>query len=295
MNLLRGLAFATAACLVGTGASVIALPADILDTAVASYDFGSAASGSIPNGIQATGAPSALAIRGTGYQLSNGEIVWNQNLGNFTFTFPFDPSRGTFAETPGSFPNAFSSGGTMAVRLRIDPSVVTNLGQASSMGLITFRPDPDINIHRVTPRGIELKRDGPTDPLYFLVREGNNSIGYNNEFNDEVRSGPLTSPTADKTAIVTWNAQTLRIFVDGVLAGTTARVTADHPTPRYRIMAAVQPSLIHSGDNQFFKGAIKRYVLYNRVLSDLEISSLHAALSSNLPLPMAPRNLRITP
>jgi hypothetical protein len=183
----------------------------------------------------------------------------------------------------------------MAVRLRLDSSVVANLGQASSMGLITFRPDPDINIHRVPPRALEIKREGPTDPLFFLVREGNNSIGYNNEFNDEVRSGPLTNPAAEKTAIVVWNAQTLRIYVDGVLAGTTTRVTVDHPTPRYRIMAAVQPSLIHSGDNQFYKGAIKRLVLYNRVLTDLEIASLHAALSSNLPLPMAPKNLRITP
>jgi hypothetical protein len=161
------------------------------------------------------------------------------------------------------------------------------------MGLITFRPHPDVNIHRVTPRGLELHRDGPTDPLHFLVREGNNSIGYNNEFNDEVKSGPLTNPTTDKTAIVVWTPQTLRIYVDGVLSGTSSRVTTDHPTAAYRVMVAVQPSLIHSGDNQFFKGALRSLVIYDRPLGAAEITDLHRALNDNAHVPQAPMNLRI--
>jgi hypothetical protein len=273
-------------------------PANLPTGAVAYYDFGSITAGTFPNQI-VSGGPAALTLRGSDFLISNGETVWNRNIGNFTFTFPFDANRGTFAETTTAFPNFFGSGGTMAVRLRLDSSVVSNLGQASSMGLITFRPQPDINIHRVTPRGIELHRDGPTDPLFFLVREGNNSIGYNNEFNDEVRSSPLTNPTSDKTAIVVWDAQTLRIYVDGVLSGTTTRVTTDHPTPNYRIMVAVQPSLIHSGDNQFYKGAIRRFALYNRVLNATEVAALHSALSGGSvqlpPPPSPPGNLRILP
>jgi hypothetical protein len=272
-----------------------ALPAGLPDGAVAFYDFGSAATGIIANQVQVSGVPPALTFKGSDYQVANGEVTWNRNIGTFTFTFPFDPSRGTFAENVTSFPNFFGSGGTMGIRLRLDASVSANLGQASSMGIVTFRPVPDINIHRVTPRGIEIHRDGPTDPLYFLVREGNNSIGHNNEFNDVVKSGPIAAPTADMTAIVVWNAQTLRIYVDGVLSGTTTRLTADHPTPDYRIMMAVQPGLIHSGDNQFYKGSIRTFVLYNRPLSGPDVTLLHAALNGEPTLPTAPRNLRIVP
>ncbi len=264
--------------------------------ALANYAFGSATGTTISNLIQGTGALPPLTVRGTDLRVANGEIVWNEHIGNFTFTFPFNPSNGTFAETVASFANSYGNGGTLAVRLRLATSVST-LGQASSMGIITFRPEPDINIHRVTPRGLELHRDGPTDPPYFLVREGNNSIGYNNEFNDEVKSAPLSNPTADKTVIVVWDAQTLRIYVDGVLSGTTTRVTTDHPTPNYRVMVAVQPSLIHSGDNQFYEGALRNLVIYNRVLTSTEISTLNSVLTSGTtpptPPPTPPTNVRI--
>jgi hypothetical protein len=160
------------------------------------------------------------------------------------------------------------------------------------MGIITFRPDPDINIHRVPPRSLEVHREGPTEPVFFRVREGNNSIGYNNEFNDEVDSGALTTPTSDKTAIVVWDAATLRIYVDGVLSGTKSRVTADHPTPSYRIMVAVQPSLIHGGDNQFFKGALHALALYDRPLSPSEVASLNVVLAgAPARVPQPPQNL----
>jgi hypothetical protein len=76
-------------------------------------------------------------------------------------------------------------------------------------------------------------------------------------------------------------------------------VTTDHPTPSYRIMVAVQPSLIHSGDNQFYKGAIRRFALYNRVLNATEVAALHSALSGGSvqlpPPPSPPENLRILP
>jgi hypothetical protein len=44
-------------------------------------------------------------------------------IGGFNRTFPFDPSRGTFTETLTSFANDFGVGGTMAVRLRLAPSI----------------------------------------------------------------------------------------------------------------------------------------------------------------------------
>ena len=291
-----GLLFVT---LVAWAPAARAQTPDLPPGAVARYEFADATGTIIPNRIQTASALPLLNIRGSDFQVANGEGIWNQSIGNFTFSFPFDPSRGTFAEQSTTFPNFFGAGGTLALRLRLSPTVAASLGQASSMGLITFRPDPDINIHRVTPRGLEIKRDGPTDPLFFLVREGNNSIGHNNEFNDEVRSGPLSSPNAEKTAIVVWDAQTLRIYVDGVLSGTSTRVTVDHPTPRYRIMVAVQPGLIHSGDNQFYEGAIRTFVVYNRVLSGAEITTLHAALVGGVapsPIPPSPpANLRILP
>jgi hypothetical protein len=221
-------------------------------------------------------------------------VTWNRNIGNFTFTFPFDSTRGTFAENTASFSNSFGSGGTMAVKLRLDSSVESNLGQASSMGIITFRPDPDINVHRVPPRSIEVHRNGATDPLFFRVREGNNSIGYNNEFNDEVDSGPLTNPTADTTAIIVWNASTLSLYVNGALSGTTSRVTADHPTSNYRVMVAVQPSLIHSGDNQYYKGTLHALAVYNRPLTSVEVASLNGVLSGITPLvPRPPQSLTV--
>jgi hypothetical protein len=264
--------------------------------AQAYYDLATTAGGIIPNGIQATGALPALSLRGTDYRVTSTGTVWNENIGAFTFKFPFDPSRGTYAETASGFPNAYPTGGTLAVRLRVDPSVLTNLGQASSMGLITFRPNPEINVHRVPPRSVELKREGPTDPLQFLVREGANSIGYNNEFNDEVRSLPLTNMSADKIAIVVWQPSTLQIFVDGVRHNTRTRVTADNPATSYRLQVAVQSSLIHSGDNQFYKGTIRSVALYNRPLSDTEVTALFTALNSGgstVPAPGPPTNVRI--
>lgn len=264
--------------------------------AQAYYDLAATASGVIANGIQTPGALPALSVRGTDYRVTPSGTVWNENIGNFTFKFPFDPSRGTYAETATGFPNAYPTGGTFALRLRVDPSVLTNLGQASSMGLMTFRPNPEINVHRVPPRSIELKREGPTDPLQFLVREGANSIGYNNEFNDEVRSLPLTNMSADKIVVVVWQPSTLRIYVDGVLHNTRTRVTADNPATSYRLQVAVQSSLIHSGDNQFYKGNIRGVAIYNRPLSDSEVAALYTALDSagsTVPPPGAPGNLRI--
>jgi glucose/arabinose dehydrogenase len=263
--------------------------------ALAYYNFGAASGGIIPNQVQGTGALPRLDIRGSDYRVAGGEVIWNENLGSFTRSFPFNPNNGTFAETVTAFANIYGNGGTMALRLRVG-AAAANLGQASSMGIITFRPNPDQNIHTVPPRSLELRRDGPSDPIYFLVREGANSIGHNNEFNDEVKSGPLTNLTADTTVIVVWDAQTLRIYVNNVLANTTQRVTANHPAPNYRIMAAVQPGLIHSADNQFYRGALQGLVVYNRVLNATEISELHNALNGTAPPPpQAPSNLRIVP
>jgi hypothetical protein len=264
-------------------------PAGLPTGAIAYFDFGSAMGGTIPN--QVVSAVPWLTTRGTDFQVAGDGITWNRNIGGFTFTFPFDPNRGTYAQNTTSFPNSFGSGGTMAVRLRLDASVAS-LGQASSMGIITFRPDPDINIHRVPPRSLEIKREGATEPIFFRVREGNNSIGYNNEFNDEADSDALTNPTSDKTAIVVWDAATLRLYVDGVLSGTKSRVTADHPTPSYRIMVAVQPSLIHGGDNQYFKGTLHALALYNRPLSAAEVATLNVVLAgAPARVPQPPQNL----
>ena len=279
-----------------SAAAAAAQPAGMPAGAQAYYDFAATAGGTVMNEIQTTGALPPFTLHGADYRVTPSGTVWNENIGNFKFAFPFNPSRGTYADTATGFPNSYSSGGTYGIRLRVDPTVLNNLGQASSMGIITFRPDPEINVHRVPPRSLEFKREGPTDPLQFLVREGANSIGYNNEFNDEVRSQPLTNMSADKIAVVVWQPSTLRIYVDGVLHDTHPRVTQDNPATVYRLHAAVQSSLIHSGDNQFYKGTIRSLAVYNRPLSDAEAAALYTALNaggSTVPPPGSPSNLRI--
>jgi hypothetical protein len=228
--------------------------------------------------------------------VSNGELLWNPNIGGFTHTYPFDPSNGTFADSANSFPNSFSSGGTFGMRFRLDRSVETALGQASLVGLVTFRPEPDPNVHSTPPRSLELYRGGPTDPLVLLAREGHNTTGYQNQFNDYVESSPLNDVSgADITAVVVWTPQTLRVYVAGVLAGEKARVTADHPTSHYRLYVAVNQFVVHSGDLQFFKGATRRLVVYNRALDGAEVLALDAALNGDVvsARPAAPKNVRI--
>jgi hypothetical protein len=102
--------------------------------------------------------------------------------------------------------------------------------------------------------------------------------------------------TVDKTAIVVWLPSTLRIFVDGTLHNTHTRVTADNPATAYRLHVAVQSSLIHSGDNQFYRGTIRSLAIYNRPLSDAEAAALYSALNpggSTIPPPRPPENVRI--
>ena len=101
-----------------------------------------------------------------------------------------------------------------------------------------------------------------------------------NKFNDRVNSTPLSNPLADHTVVVVWDPQTLSVYVDGVPAGTVSRLTLDYPTSRYRLMVAVQPGLIHSGDNQFYKGAMRGFVLYDRPLSGGEVTDLHLAMTA---------------
>jgi len=264
---------------------------------LARYDFALTTGSTVPNQIQGAGALPALTIRGSDFRVSDGEILWNANIGNFTHTLPFDPSRGTFAESADTFPNSFSGGGTLAVRLRVDPSVVASLGQASLVGIVTFRPAPDTNVHSTPPRSLEFSRGGPGTPMQLLAREGRTNIGSNNQFNDKAETGSLANPSsADRTAIVVWDSQTLRIYYDGLLAATTTRLTTDYPTSNYRLFVAVNQFVVHSGDHQFYTGAMKALVVYDRALSATEVSALHGALSSGNPTPTAPsapRNLRI--
>ncbi len=258
--------------------------------ALANYDFGTNSGNIINNLITGSSALPDLTIYGTDYRRSNGEILFNENIPDSKFIFPFDPSRGTFATSNGNFPNNYPNGGTMAIRVRINPFVVNTLGQASSMGIITFRESPDPNIHKVTPRGIELYRGDPSEPNIFQGREGFNSIGHNLEFNDIVRSQFIdgNSLMADKIVITTWDAQTFTMYVDGVWQNTTVRQTIDHTTPNYTVMVAVQPGLIHASDKPFFLGAMRNFIVYNRVLSTSEIGALNGALGGIFTLPPPP-------
>lgn len=271
-----------------TNRAVPSLAGDLPVGPLAHYEFGGGSGGTIPNLILGMGALPDLTVSGSDFRRSGPDMIFNEHIGAFEHKLDFDGMPGTFATSAG-FPNSFGSGGTWAVRLRIDPSVPVpfssgGLGQASSVGIITFRPSPEINVNRVPPRSIELKREGASDPLQFLVREGANSIGYNNEFNDEVRSQPLSvsSLSVDKTVVIAFDPQRLRIFVDGQLQNTTTRVTADNLATAYSLQVAAQSSLIHSNDRQFYPGALRTLVIYNRPLSDQEIGELSFALSGTV-------------
>lgn len=268
-----------------TNRAVPSLAGDLPVGPLAHYELAGGTGTTIPNVITGGGALPPLTLYGSDFRRAGNDLFLNEHIGGFTRAFPFDPNNGTFAYSSG-FPNTFASGGTWALRLRVDSSIPPNLGAASSSAIITFRPEPEFNNnpHRVAPRAIEFHREGPTDPLQLLVREGANSIGYNNEFNDEVRSLPLTatSLTVDRTVVIAFDAQRLRIFVDGVLHGTTNRLTVDNPATAYRLFVGAQSSLIHGQDRQFYQGAMRSLVIYDRLLTDTEIGDLSFALSGTI-------------
>ena len=253
----------------------------------AHYDFGqvSVVPGTIPNQASGIGSLPSLTIRGSDTRVANGERMWNEQIGTFTHSVPFDPSNGTFAETA-SFPNTFGSGGTIAVRLRLAQTVVANLGQGSLVGVITFRPSPEINTMATPPRSIEFYRGSPGTPLELLIREGAATIGHNNLFNDTLQSGALSDPSAsDTVAIVVWTPQTLQLYVDGVLRGSLTRATADYPASDYKLLVGANTFVVHASDRQFFQGAMRGLVVYDRPLPAAEVQALHDALAGGAPSP----------
>jgi hypothetical protein len=244
--------------------------------AVADYAFGAITNGMFLNTVSGAAALPPLVVRGTDVRVDGGGSIWNEQIGAFTFAFPFDPARGTFAETT-AFSNTFADGGTVAVRLRLDPSVPASLQQASGVGAVTFRASPDPNIHQTAPRAIEFYRDGPQEPLQLLAREGDSTQSV---FNDTLKA-PMPDPTSGPHVLVSvWTSTTLSGYVDGVLVGSVARTKGDYPTGMYRLLAAVAPGLIHSGDNQFFKGTIWNLMVYPRALTATEVGGLSTALGA---------------
>jgi hypothetical protein len=188
----------------------------------------------------------------------------------------------------------------MGIRLRLDPSIVATLGQASLVGVVSFRANPDRNQMSTPPRSLEFRRGAPGSPLKLVAREGNLGRGYNGAFNDELESRePVPSPSlSDLVVVVAWTPADLRIFANGVLAGTLARATTDYPTANYKLVVALNSFLVHSNDRQFYKGAMRRLVVYDRPLSAGELDALSEALAATGPVttsPAAPRNVRVIP
>jgi hypothetical protein len=70
-----------------------------------------------------------------------------------------------------------------------------------------------------------------------------------------VSPGPIANPTADTTVVVVWK---------------------------------VEPSLIHGGDRQFYEGALRSLVLYDRPLTSAEVATLTSALASGSVVPPPP-------
>jgi hypothetical protein len=251
--------------------------------AVARYEFADASQSVIPNRVTSAGAISALQITGTDYRVANGEILWNENIGDFSHTLQLEPSPGTYADSVTAFPNSFGSGGALGIRLRLDPSIVESLGQASLVGVVSFRPNPEINPLSTPPRSLEFRRGAPGDPLTLVAREGSLGLGYNGAFNDELESSlPIPDPSvSDLVVVFAWTPTELRLFANGVLVGTLMRATADYPTSSYTLVVALNSFVVHSDDRQFYKGAMKKLLIYDRPLLDSELDSLSSALSAD--------------
>jgi len=231
----------------------------------------------------------------TDVTVSGGYIQWNAGyIDSYepTELFPFDETNGTCATTgggfpnvAGDFPNTFASG-SYGVRLEIAAAQVTSLGQGSDIAVITFRRSPDVNEHSYGPRWLTLHRGSPGADLQIRAAEGQYSDPPGS-FQDEAVSAGFISSTVnrDLTIIVVWDPDIVTLYLNGSQAAEKdPRTQPDNVgTPDQAIFFAAQPGLIHSEDQQFFVGAIKRFVVYDRVLDAGEIAALHADMAGGDP------------
>jgi hypothetical protein len=126
---------------------------------------------------------------------------------------------------------------------------------------------------------------GNTNTAYALTLEGGNQVrfavvGNNGVFADRQSSAAIPLNTYTHVAgVFDAQAQTLRLFVNGVQSGTTQ--TTNFNT--LRVSSA--PLLIGAGDfgggsRRFFNGQIDEASIYNRALSDTEIQAIFNADSA---------------
>lgn len=217
----------------------------------------------------------ALVIQGADAVVSGVETTWNASS-TTAFSFPFNPNQATYGLTP-AFANTPS--GTYALAFRIDAAALAALAQASSMALLSFRPEPDINQLEFPVRGLEIFRVEPTDVVIRAAEGRQNQVVH-------ASSPPITTLASTTTAIVTFTPSSFSLWVNGVLVDTRARTPST--STQLRLYLAAAPHLAHNSDHQFLDGVTRTPVVYDRVLSGGEIADLHAALIAGVPDPDPP-------
>lgn len=218
-----------------------------------------------------------LQIIGSDMTVSGVERTWNASSPT-SYTFPFDPTRATFGQT-GLFLNP--SSGTFALAFRVDSGRLSALGQDSSLGLMSWRPEPDINIHTAPVRSLQVYRGDPgANPMIRAVE------GRNDDTVSYATSAPLSTLTSTTTAIVTWTPTSFSLYVNGVLVDTRARTP--YISSQTRMMLAVSPELVRSSSQQFLRGVTREPVVYARVLDATEVLTLHQSLIAGVPAPDPP-------
>jgi hypothetical protein len=252
--------------------------ADVPTGAIGDYSFSEESGGSIPNTV--VGQMAAMEISGSDFTTSADGIEWT-NDEMYTHESPFDPADGTWADLASAFSEPFNAAnaGTVAIRFKVSSTLQSGLGQASFIGLWSFRQNPELNYSAVGQAGMEIARGGPGAPLTIVARTGTVCEG---NFNDQVQSGEIADLSEWHTAILVWDATTLRLWIDGVEDVTGNRDCGDWSTDDVQLQMAATSFVTHSDDRQYFTGTTSRFVVYDRELSDPELAELHAALSGDV-------------
>lgn len=130
-----------------------------------------------------------------------------------------------------------------------------------------FRPDTT----NTTNGGIVTKSGGTGASATFVVWESGTTL------NTRLRGGTTRVITSNMTTdwhevVITWDGTTARAYYDGSYINTVAIGTAALQAPNFTIGAA------NTGLNDWFLGRIADVKVYNRALSDQEITQNYTAL-----------------
>lgn len=243
----------------------------------ADYRFGQFNGTTVPNN---SGDMPALTMHQSDWVLpGDGTLSINPNS-TYTHTIPFDESQGTYLKTETGFSNTFESG-TIGIRLKPGPWMDHGGGATWDPGGFIFQRDPLTN-DAAPP--VELAYYGtPQIPFFFFgpVRSG----GTDREYLQGSAIDQFQTQT-EFSAIVVWTTTAITLYVDGVQNATKTRdYNDDDPTSNYALWVAVDHSLIHSADRQFFAGFLRRLVIYDTNLNSSDVGLLHTALSEGLDAP----------